>query len=108
MSTHGGKRPNSGRKKKPQSEELRLLFDEACPVDQRERIIRSMTARAQAGDSRAAAFIFDRIYGTPISGDELKVREQVEAELDKFFTKIREALPPDVAELVTEAAASLE
>ena len=78
-------------------------MDEACPQDAREKIIRTMTARAQSGDVQAAMFVFNRLYGTPKSGDDIELQERVEAEIDSIFNKIREALAPQLADQVFNA-----
>ncbi len=90
----GGARRGSGPKSKQLSAELRKLFDVACPMADRQTIIRAVTARAQAGDALSANFIFNRVYGTPVSGDELKLREQLEAELDDFYKAMEKNLTP--------------
>ncbi len=94
MSNRGGKRAGAGRKPRQQEDEILSLFANACPPEQRATIIRSVTARAQAGDVRCADFIFNRIYGTPLSGDDLKLREKLEAELADLFKTMETGLSP--------------
>jgi hypothetical protein len=103
MASHGGARNNSGRKKKSVSDELKSLLDEACPDEDRKQIINAIVARAKAADVRCAAFIFDRIYGTPKSGDDILIQEKVDAELDIVIRKIREVCPPDTADQVIDS-----
>ena len=97
-SKNGGARPNSGRKKKTLSEDLKRLMDESCPDDARDKIVRVMTGRAQSGDVQAATFIFNRLFGTPKSGDDIEIQERVEAEIERTFIAIREVLAPHDAE----------
>ncbi len=41
------------------------LFEESVPLDKRRAIIDELVKRAAAGDVRVAAFLFDRLYGSP-------------------------------------------
>jgi hypothetical protein len=99
----GGSRPGAGRRPLEASEELRELFNEACPRDDRVGIINSIVARAKAADPRCAAFVFDRLYGTPKSGDDLLIQEKVDAEVDSIIRKIREVCPQDTADQIIES-----
>jgi hypothetical protein len=47
------------------SETRDLLFDEALPPEKRRAILEALAEKAQAGDVRVAAFLFDRLYGRP-------------------------------------------
>ena len=99
----GGVRPGAGRKKASVSEELKKLMDDYCPLDAREKIVRGMVARAEAGDVRCAAFVFDRIYGTPKNGDALAIEEKVEEELENFYALLEKNLDPQTFAKVREA-----
>jgi hypothetical protein len=110
---NGGRRAGAGRKTKRDEEAISALFDAACDEAARETIIRAVAARAQAGDVQAATFIFNRLYGTPVSGGEIRLREAIEAELGDFFKAMEKSLTPQswrevqtVFQMESEGAAS--
>jgi hypothetical protein len=61
-----GARLASGRKAAERRRELEQLFLEVIPPERRRAILEQITLSAAQGDLRAAAFLFDRIYGKPV------------------------------------------
>lgn len=90
----GGARSGTGPKPRQQSEEIKLLFDKACPVKDREAIIKSQSQKALEGDLLAARFVFERLYGTPLSGDQIELQEKLEAQIADFFKTMEKELTP--------------
>src|SRR5450432_1249915 len=61
----GSRPPGGGRLSAARQRELERLFLEAFPPEKRSALLGALTEKALAGDVRAAAFLFDRIYGRP-------------------------------------------
>lgn len=62
----GGARPGAGRPPSiPFDPAFAALMEAGCPPDVRLAIVQKLAANAQAGDVRAAAFIFNYCYGRP-------------------------------------------
>lgn len=67
----GGTRKGAGRKPDAIRDELTSILDEACPREARTTLFRGLVARAQAGDSKAAALVLAYIYGKPVERKEV-------------------------------------
>jgi hypothetical protein len=84
----GGARPNAGRKSKSDERELKSLLDAAWPLTARASAIERVGQIATAGDVQSFKTLMAYTYGTPPSGDELKLRAALEVELDRIFAII--------------------
>jgi hypothetical protein len=63
----GRKNPNAGRKVNALKERLNRIMEAACTDQQLTEIFDMAVTRARAGDSDARNFVFDRMFGKPIS-----------------------------------------
>lgn len=90
----GGKKPGAGRKPKSREEELHSLLGDAWPLDRRRTVIDVLASRAQSGDVRAVSLILAYAYGTPPSGDEMRIQEAVDAEFDNLIKTLEKKLSP--------------
>lgn len=79
--THGvgGARPGAGRKPLARRRAFDALLDRAVPEERRIAILEMIGRFGQAGDPGAAAFLFDRIYGKPVTLDVAEALDEIEA-----------------------------
>lgn len=90
----GGPRPGSGRKSDALKAELQDLIRETVPREKLKSIIEVMSHLANAGDTKAAAWLFDRLYGRPVQ--HLEVSDEAES------------VPYDLSRLTEEELDTLE
>jgi len=51
------------------ADSMKLLFEEAVPLETRRAVLRKLAQQAVNGDLRVAAFLFDRVYGRPSAAE---------------------------------------
>lgn len=84
----GGARPNSGRKPKSDEQQLKSLLDTSWPIADRTAAIKRLGDVAKGGDVQTIKLLMAYTYGTPPSGDELKLRAALEVEIERIFVVI--------------------
>lgn len=92
--THGGKRAGAGRKPKSLEEQLREDFDVAWPQEKRRQAIEAMNTRALNGDVAAFRVLMAYAYGTPPSGDEMRLEEAVDTAIEELLSTLEKSLSP--------------
>ena len=71
MATHGGKRPNSGRKSKAEELGLAELFETAWPLADRQAVVEALSKQAKEGNVQAASLLMSYAYGKPTEKHEV-------------------------------------
>lgn len=89
-----GVKGRSGRKARNREDELDSLFKKAADEEARETVVRVMVARASAGDMRATALFMGYAFGTPPSGDDLRVQEAVDDATETILKTLESSLTP--------------
>ena len=97
---HGGRRSNSGRKPDTEIKQLREIMGAVWNEAARKKALKSMSDLAATGDINAVRLLMSYAYGTPPSGDEMKVREAVKKELDGFIELVNKRLTKEDAERI--------
>lgn len=97
---HGGARTNAGRKSAHHVAQVREAIDAAWSEASRKKSIRALAKLAEKGDVAAFKALMSYAYGTPPSGDEMKVHREVTAQFDEFIELLRTRLPREDLERV--------
>jgi hypothetical protein len=75
----GGTRPGAGRKPLQRKRAFDELLDKAVPEPRRVAILEMLARFGEAGNPMAAAFLFDRIYGKPVTLDISDALDEIAA-----------------------------
>jgi len=91
----GGRREGAGAKGLHQREELSRALSVAMPETTRHNILAKVAEMAELGDMNAAKLALSYAFGTPRSGDEMKIEEEVDKAIDSTLTIIEKKVSPE-------------